>query len=720
MKWSLTIVALLCIYKLSAQDFYYRADGSRLYLTPNPGAVTVHFEEAIAAGSLNLSTRSLHYVSGHELGEARFLTVELDREAVQTPAAAIRLLGLDPATVRSVSPGLMLEDGFPLWLSHQIVYKPGETFDEATFMAILGEYPGARTGATPTGIHTIELTDIAQVMPLANRLYETGMFVYCAPDFIAKAEGQSCHPSDSLYSVQYYLHNTGGSNSSYPYRRNADVDIDAPEAWCITTGSSSVVVAIIDEGVEDHEDLYDASNVTRVLPGWTASDPTNGDGSPLLAPDQHGVAIAGIIAASHNTIGVAGIAPNSMILPVHVFTDGSAPASHFADAINWAWQNGGQILNNSWVYSSCSENIFPAVDQAILDAYTYGRGGLGAITVFSAGQTSVSGANNCMAYPANSPYVISAGAVDPQNRQSTYSRYGSELDLVAPSSLSYTNPVNVTVLDRMGQLGTNYTSLGNSDYLNRNYSRWFGGTSVTAAQAAGVSALLLSLDPNLTYAEVYDLLTSTTDNVGPAGYDTIYGYGRLNAYNAVLQAQNTLPVVWSSFEGRLEEEAIHLDWTTATETQNDYFVVERLQAGNFMPLGQVDGAGSASTMQAYTFVDYTPLPGANVYRLRQVDFDGTSHYSTQVEVTYESRRYELITPPHPNPSQDAFTFNLMHDITDADWQLTDLQGRSIRRGTLSGANQYKIDTHDLPGGIYVLQVAAPGYQTVSHRIVVQH
>lgn len=178
------------------------------------------------------------------------------------------------------------------------------------------------------------------VLSLANRIYESGMVEFCHPDFYANIALYS----DPLYGEQYFLNNTG------QFGARVNFDLSAPAAWSISTGSSSIKVAVIDDGVEYHEDLLDQNGANRVLPGYTPkptyNDPQYGEPGYL---DRHGQSCAGIIAASHNEIGVRGIAPQIKILPINIQTDETLN-SDVAAGINWAWQNGADVLSNSWGY----------------------------------------------------------------------------------------------------------------------------------------------------------------------------------------------------------------------------------------------------------------------------------------------------------------------------------------------------------------------------------
>lgn len=623
----------------------------------------------------------------------------------------LRSAGIAPADVAAISTGYRIGGGMKVWLTPRILYKPAATFSAEAFRQILQRFPGATAGATATGIAMIELGKPDAVLPLANALSETGMFEWCHPDFLAPTRAMSPPPSaclatDPLFSYNYYLHNVGGTDwFSYPYFTVApDIDIDAPEAWCLTQGSSSVTVAIVDEGVEAHEDLVNGLGVSRVLPGYSTSTPLTGNGSPIGAEDAHGMAVAGIISASHNSLGIAGIAPEVTLLPIHVFIDGLSPISHYGDAINYAWQNGAHVINNSWAYDTCVTYLFPVIDQAVADALAFGRGGLGCIISFSTGQTD--DPDKCVAYPALLPGVLAVGAIDLAGSRPAYARYGANLDIVAPTSP--TGIANLTIMDRMGNLGYNYDGIGFEQWADRNYSKWFGGTSASCAQASGVAALMLSVNPGLTSTEVLNILRNSATDMGPVGFDNDFGYGRLNAYEAVLAATPTsFPVEWLSFEGTALESGIVLGWTTATEQNNDFFVVERREGNDFVELGRVAGAGDSRLPASYQFKDSKPASGYNVYRLRQVDRDGRNSLSPLVEVLFGQQSGAFVSEAFPSPATEQVYLSIAHLTGEANLRVTDLNGRIWSQSSQSlrmDTELLQIDVSNMPAGVYLFSV----------------
>ena len=127
----------------------------------------------------------------------------------------------------------------------------------------------------------------------------------CTPDFYARVT----QFSDPLYPYQFQMNNTGQLIDGHAGQVDCDVDF---EAWAITTGSSNITIAVIDDGLEDHEDFNDSNGNSRLLNGYTPAN--NGNGTPKSSA-KHGVPCAGIITASHNGIGVKVLLPNRSSFP---------------------------------------------------------------------------------------------------------------------------------------------------------------------------------------------------------------------------------------------------------------------------------------------------------------------------------------------------------------------------------------------------------------------
>ncbi|MFJ7729594.1 S8 family serine peptidase [Neobacillus sp. NPDC097160] len=264
--------------------------------------------------------------------------------------------------------------------------------------------------------------------------------------------------------------------------------INTPSAWDQTKGSSSVTVAVIDGSVDtSHPDLKD-----RIVAPYDMARHM----SSLNYPDEHGTHVAGIIAAGiDNGIGGAGVAPQVNIMPINVFIGDYGDTSDLIAGIDYAINHHAQIINMSlgdYQYSYL-------LDRAVQNAY---RNGI--IIVAAAGNEGVRNPS----YPAAYDNVISVSSVSANNHFSDFSNYGSTIDIAAPGDNIYSTIPG-----------------GTFDYMS--------GTSMASPVVAGVAALVLSQNPDLTAKQVVDSLLYSADDLGPAGRDDDYGYGLVNAKKAI-------------------------------------------------------------------------------------------------------------------------------------------------------------------------------------------
>ncbi len=332
-------------------------------------------------------------------------------------------------------------------------------------------------------------------------------------------------PNDEYFPYQWHLHNTGQLGGT------PDADINASEAWEITTGEPNIVVAVLDTGVDtNHPDL-----MANLVPGY---DFFEDDDRPDPDEDAHGTTCAGLIAAKgNNGIGVTGVTWNCSIIPIRTNIWDSwyvAPESEIATAIRWAAVHGAHILSNSWGYYV----PLPIIHSAFVDVTKpggIGRGGKGCVVFVSSGNESRS-----LNWPARYPELIAVGATDHNDARWSYSNYGPELDIVAPSgqagrnlggALGRWSNTMILTTDITGQPGL--SSDPRYKYGNELDYSFFGGTSGACPVAAGVAALILSIEPELTNEEVRHFLCRSAKDLGDPGWDRYYGWGRVDARAAL-------------------------------------------------------------------------------------------------------------------------------------------------------------------------------------------
>ncbi|MFI1994348.1 S8 family peptidase [Actinoplanes sp. NPDC020271] len=268
----------------------------------------------------------------------------------------------------------------------------------------------------------------------------------------------------------------------------------ATDAWARSTGAG-VTVAVIDTGVDgSHVDL-----TGKVLTGWDAIADKSGGNTD---PNGHGTHVAGTIGAvTGNTIGVSSVAPDTRILPVRVLgADGSGYMSDAAEGIVWAADNGAQVINMSIGSSSQLSSVSNAV--------TYARS-KGVTVVAAAGNERAGGSPT--SYPAADAGVIAVAATDSADKVASYSNAGSYVDVAAPGS--------AIVSTYPSALGRSYAGMS--------------GTSMASPHVAGLVALLKAAQPSLTPDQVEQAIEKSAVDLGTAGRDNDFGYGRVDAVAAL-------------------------------------------------------------------------------------------------------------------------------------------------------------------------------------------
>ncbi len=349
----------------------------------------------------------------------------------------------------------------------------------------------------PTGVHPlakVRLATLAQgsdVPSLAGRVAAHPGVKYAEPNGILQLD---LEPNDPLYNKQY-----------------GPQIIQAPAAWDMTTGDPSVVIAVLDSGINfEHEEFQDGAIWVNPgeIPDNGIDDDNNGYIDDVFGWDfwfgdnypedigGHGTHVTGILGARlNNGLGIAGLA-NITIMPLKALSTVYAAA----EAIYYATDMGATALN----MSGGTPFEFEELETAVQYAWDHGM-----TMVASAGNTS--GAH----YPATYPTVIAVSATDANDEEGCACIYGEWIDVAAPG---------VDILTTWWP--------GPSDY---NLS---GGTSSASPHVCGLVALMYSVDPTLTPQEVRDFLCANADDLGDPGFDIYFGCGRINAANTIAAIVN--------------------------------------------------------------------------------------------------------------------------------------------------------------------------------------
>lgn len=417
------------------------------------------------------------------------------------------------------------------------------------------------------GVHILDLPYQANEAAFAQAFQARSEVEFAELD--RKVPAQQMQPNDPVYAL---------SANSWSFHK-----INAPEAWALDIGSSNVTIAILDTGVDgNHEDL-----ILKMVAGWNVY----GNNSDTSDVNSHGTGVAGVAgASSNNGLGVASVAWACRIMPIRISDpSGYASYSAMAGGLTWAADHGARVANIS--YNSAGSSTVSSAAR-----YFQSKGGVVA---------TAAGNNGTCVQTADDPYLLTVGATDSSDILYSWSNSGKNLDLVAPGNAS--TPM----------IGGGYAG--------------GGGTSIASPFVAGAAALIFSVNPDLTPDQVQDILKQSADDLGAAGWDSTYGWGRLNLERAVNMALGSVGSVdttppsiniTSPGQGNTVSGSV-----TVTESTADNTGVVRVEL-------YVDGSKIASsTMPPFNIKWSTRKAAKGAHELQSKAYDGAGNIGTSPVVT---------------------------------------------------------------------------------------
>ena len=408
--------------------------------------------------------------------------------------------------------------------------------------------------------------------------------------------------------------------------------IDAGTAWDTTQGQG-IVVAVIDTGVDyEHPDIQaniwlnpreiagnaiddDANGFVDDVLGWDFVGASAGVGTEDADPTDihgHGTHVSGTIAATGDDgLGVIGVAWKAQIMPVKGLDDyGSGFDSQLARAILYAVDNGADVINASWGA--------PGVSQTLADAVNYARAH-GVVFVAAAGNETKDASRFS---PACIPAAITVAALDPYGRAAYFSNFGTRIDVAAP--------------------GEDILSL---EARTAGYTRK-SGTSMAAPHVSGVAALILASHPTFSPEQVRQVLRTTATDLGDAGKDTAFGYGRIHAAAATVTSGDVLESrILDPFEHTPIAGPIAL---TGSAAGVGFLRYELHFGAGFAPETWTllnESSTAVTNSELGRFDPSTLADGFYTVRLRATTTSGAT-YSDQVAIEV---RYLALTSPLPPP-----------------------------------------------------------------------
>lgn len=452
--------------------------------------------------------------------------------------------------------------------------------------------------------------------------------------------------NDPLLANQWHYNNTGQAGGT------VGSDISLFQAWGLETGSSEVIVAVTDGGIQvDHPDL-DKNVWVNIdeIPNNDLDDDNNGyvddingygfgDNTGDIAPDDHGTHTAGTIAAiTNNGVGVAGVAGGSgsgdgvKVMSCAAF--GAVGTGGFAETYIYGADNGAVISQNSWGYTN--PNVF---EQAVLDAIDYfiAEAGTdedgnqvgpmrGGIVIFAAGNSD----SDAAYYPGFYDVTLAVSGLTNQDKKGWYSNYGTWVDIAAPGGETFVNN------DPHGVLST----VSGGQYA------YFQGTSMACPHVSGVAALIISKygGTGFTPEMLRGRLISTVDNIDAADPAFVgkLGAGRVNAFAALQEDDGDAPETITNLAATdVTITSVTLTWTSPADAGNGSasvydirYSTSPITEGNFSsatPVPNPPAPQPAGTPEEFTV---TGLQGGTTYyfAIKSADFFGNfSEVSNVVE-----------------------------------------------------------------------------------------
>ncbi len=385
-------------------------------------------------------------------------------------------------------------------------------------------------------------------LALARRLRHAPGVEWLHPD-LTWALRPNGPPDDPWLDQEWHLDNVGQGG------RTLDADINAPTAWTWATGAG-VLIAVLDTGVQwDHPDL-------AVIPGHDYLDKDEDPSpDPAYSGGPHGTGAAGIAAAiGDNGYGVAGVAWGAEVYAIRLI-GGETSTADLYDSFVEAVDAGAGVLSNSWGFYGCEGVPAAPVFTEMYDyAENNGRGGLGSVVVFAAGNDNCNNSNDAM---LGNRYAVVVAASEGDDTRASYSNYGTHLTITAPT----------------GILTTDVTPGGYGSYdADDAFADGFSGTSGATPVVSGVVALMLEANPRLTAKQVRTVLADTAEKIDledglwdEDGFSPYYGYGRVDAGAAVAAVAATAPAAPTPRLLRAEVPAdrVFLAWEAAVDPDED-------------------------------------------------------------------------------------------------------------------------------------------------------
>lgn len=739
--WLWIGLVVVCALSVQAQSRQYRYSGaprqftlhtSHLYVLLQPGATKASVQQlvpgatVVAWGDQDIQQHVLP-VEGVEAGPQgrHWATLELSSALTETEYEALlkdlnssRLVAYAaPHFAAGPKEHFGVSELFYVQLNSTVELRGLIRFATTTRTTIVGR----NTYMEDWYVLAVDKNSRGNALAMSEYFLEEGHFKAAHPDVMVPNALQCVN--DPLYPNQWNITNTG------QYGGTPGIDVNACAAWANwTTGNPAVKIAIFDQGIEStHPDL--APNIVGV--GFDSQ--TNS--APGIVYDNHGVACAGIAGArGNNSIGVTGVSRDCGLVNIsHSLYAIPGFFTHLSDGFNWATTTGAiDVISNSWGWDISWLGTSPLLEAAINNALANGRGGLGMVVCFAAGN-----ADGAVIYPASyNPDILAVGAMSPcaerksptscDNEWWWGSCYGPELDIMAPGVLIQTT-------DRQGVNG----------YDPTDYFQSFNGTSSACPHVAGLAGLVLSMNPCLTRAQVNNIIERTCRKVGAYAYAPTGGRPNGDWHNEMGYG---LIDVDAALRYTRERYFQNITYTGTVIEQVFGSITAGRNVTPLVPIGDVTVAAGANV--EYHFSTFTSLqPGFNVnmgatFAVIPIPFlncgpwDETVARHAPLVAAVPAESPEAVTNAkttvpeawqlevHPNPVNESAKISFqVPQATEVGVDLYDANMRKIATIVApdtrsAGVHMIELQGKDLPTGIYFIRMMAPGHTAVRKFAIV--
>ena len=375
--------------------------------------------------------------------------------------------------------------------AHTVIVKYASGVSNAERLALSSSAGVTGTVGSVAGVGAKVVSVSGDPAVVAERLNRSALVEYAEPNFVLKA---SATPNDPLFPELYGLNNTGQTGG------RSDADIDAPEGWDAAglgsfPATGGVKIGIVDTGIDQtHPELSGkVANCADSIGGTLVE-------GACLDDSLHGTHVAGTIAAkANNATGVAGVDFDASLVICKALRGGAGVGltSDVANCITWAHSKGAKVISMS-LGGGASTTL-----QNVVAAAWENGGATGSVLVAAAGNDG----DSTVSYPAGYTQVVSVAATDSNDAKASFSNTNADVEVAAPG---------VDILSTIP--GGQYATLS--------------GTSMATPHASGVTGVLWQLFPTETAAGIRSRLDGAVDDLGPAGRDQSFGFGRVNLCKA--------------------------------------------------------------------------------------------------------------------------------------------------------------------------------------------